>query len=54
MSQGPWVNYWPSGQKKSEGTILDGEWQGAWKAWDKEGRLDAKLTGTYDAGVKKD
>ena len=52
MAQGDWTRWWASGQKKSEGPILDGKWHGEWLAWDKDGRVDPKLSGTYDLGSK--
>ena len=42
---------WPTGSKRSEGTMKGGEWHGRVALFDKQGRSNPK-SGVYDMGKR--
>lgn len=48
---GPYVQYWPSGDKRGEGSYQKGQLHGPWSFWTQDGIVDAVRTGTYREGT---
>ncbi|MBP5396848.1 MAG: toxin-antitoxin system YwqK family antitoxin [Bacteroidales bacterium] len=47
---GVWVSWYENGNKNSEGTYRDGQWQGVYKVWHPNGKLF--YSGEYDRGKR--
>ena len=50
--EGPWVEYYDSGQLFSKGTFKNGKREGPWVYYHEDGTVWEYLTGTYKDGEK--
>ena len=48
---GRWIENYPGGEKKSQGSYVNGKRNGKWKYWDEEGNLE---TVKYKNGLKQE
>ena len=51
---GPYVQYWPSGDKSGEGSYQKGQLHGPWSFWTQDGIVDSNRTGIYREGTSSD
>ncbi|MFZ1693790.1 MAG: hypothetical protein WAT74_11375 [Flavobacteriales bacterium] len=49
MLQGPWVEYFSSGEKRAEGSYSDGKKEGEWSFYHRSGKVEQR--GKYAAGL---
>ena len=50
--EGRWLTSHANGQKKSEGEYKNGELEGLWTYWNKDGSIWNEQSGIYKAGKK--
>ena len=48
---GPYVQYWPGGDKRGEGSYQQGLLHGPWSFWNEDGSVDGVRTGNYSEGT---
>ena len=48
---GPYVQYWPGGDKRGEGSYQQGLLHGSWSFWNEDGSVDGVRTGNYSEGT---